>query len=205
MKNKYNDRPENKTPDAPSDNHTKHSWLAGLGVLVLTLAFSLMGCGTPTTQTKDDPFADCSDTQTQPSPFLGSLASKTGTLEGTPPKGYAVVATQMKVRLDSKTALASFQAVMGPIQQALGTQEGLLGASLYFSQKCGNAKTITVWKDADSMMKFVASDAHSNAMAKTKEIASHFRTTQWKGETTAWPVTWEISDAKLLPLPLRSY
>lgn len=179
-------------------------WLGWMFACVLVV-LGMWGCGVAAPEQSQDALSSCVDEETQASPFFGQSVTKEGKLGAAPEGDYYIVATHMKVRTSSQEAMGEFQRVMGKIQGAFPTQEGLLAASLYFSQKCGYAKTLTAWKSYDAMMKFVISETHADAMVNAHKVASHFRTTHWKGDTTSWPLDWKAASEKLVTISIKVY
>ncbi|TNE52473.1 MAG: hypothetical protein EP343_00400 [Deltaproteobacteria bacterium] len=184
-----------------------------LFVGLFLVASILWNCGGPPLDnqqnsnngTQSNPLTECADNTTSPSPFFGPWTAQ-GALKTTAPEGeYFQVSTHMKVRMQSEKAVEEFQRIMDMIQKALPQQKGLLASSFYFSQSCGYARTLTIWQDYESMVRFVNSSAHAEAMANASVIASHFRTTHWKGNPQQWPVTWDKAVKALLPVEINVY
>lgn len=166
----------------------------------------LVHCATPTPPSNgQNALTSCTEDDVANPTFFGPLAGEDGQLKTKPEGSFFVVSTHMKLWQDSNEAMGIFQQVMAGIQQAFPKSEGLLAASLIYSQKCGYARTVSIWKDYESMSKFVVAEAHAKAMASAPKIASHFRTTHWEEQTNNWPVTWDTAKKKLLDVEVRVY
>lgn len=59
-----------------------------------------------------------------------------------------------------------------PIQAQLATQPGLLAAQIALSERCRTARTLTVWRDEQALVEFVASPAHLEAMRQRNKVMS---------------------------------
>jgi quinol monooxygenase YgiN len=118
-----------------------------------------------------DPLADCTrdrmEADLQASPLAGSAVREDGTLA---PGRYIVSSTYLKLRPEPQ-ALARFQELMGPISQSLRAQEGLVALRLASSERCGTARTLSVWKDEAAMYVFVTGSAHQAAVTSVREVS----------------------------------
>jgi quinol monooxygenase YgiN len=59
-----------------------------------------------------------------------------------------------------------------PIVAQLAQQPGLVAFQIVQSARCGTARTLTVWRDEESLIDFVASPAHLAAMRRRSEVSS---------------------------------
>lgn len=111
------------------------------------------------------------------------------------PPGALVATTYLQLRADAN-AQQKFGELSGPVAATLMTPDGPLAAMLSFSPGCGIARTISVWKDESSLMRFVSSDAHGKAVAAVSQVSRGGSiTTHWvaDGATT---LGWETAAAR---------
>jgi heme-degrading monooxygenase HmoA len=171
----------------------------------LFLSFlALAACGsesvdptnTDPTPTNNDPpgIAGCtrgtleSDIQTGPLAGPG-VDPATGTLLPLP---ATAILSSTYIAIGSGDKTKRFGEVMGPISEALAKQPGLLAIRTGRSDSCNTARTLTVWKDEESMLAYVVGPAHSAAMmdvgniSRGGSIASH-----WPAPTNIEEITWE--------------
>jgi len=172
-----------------------------LCVTLILLGFCTLNCGATPAATN---LTDCEETDLPAVPGFFGSAVETGKLTKKPGKAYMVVATHFLMST-KPNAEEIFQNLMNKVQPAIQKADGLLGASLTFSHKCKYGRTLTVWKDEASMMKFVTTGAHGEAVKKTGDIASHFRTVHWQEQPADWPPTWKKSKEKLAEIPSKNY
>jgi quinol monooxygenase YgiN len=90
-----------------------------------------------------------------------------------------------------------FQELVGAIMADLQTREGLVALSLGTSQKCGTARTMTLWKSQEAMMEFVFSPAHTAAMAEANVVGLNGATTSWEVAADEVPMSWELARTKI--------
>jgi hypothetical protein len=154
--------------------------------------------------TEPDPFpADCVATQLEAdlgaSPLAGAIVNpETGEVT-MPEDGSEVLVAMTYLRLQgTEASSARFDEVMGGILGSLGQSEGLLASSLAVSERCGTARTMTVWRDQASMMAFVISDAHSAAMSVVSEISRGGSITQHFQTSSAADIDWAAAAAKFV-------
>ncbi len=120
----------------------------------------------------EDPLADCTRDAIEAdlrsfSPLSGPGVRADGTLA---PGQYVVSSTYLKMRPEP-AAQARFQELMGPISQSLQAQEGLVAIQLAASERCGTARTLTVWRDEAAMYTFVTGEAHMTAVRAVGEVS----------------------------------
>lgn len=94
----------------------------------------------------------------------------TGLLKAPPAEGWVVSSTYLRLKSEP-AAMARFGELMGPIQQALATQPGLLAIEFGSSMSCGTARTFSVWESEEAMFEFVAGPAHGAARAAVGEVS----------------------------------
>jgi len=121
---------------------------------------------------------------------------ETGELKPPPAAGYIVSSTYL--RLKSKPGeFQRFGELMGPIQQALAEQPGLLALQLSTSDSCSSARTLAVWESADAMYEFVTSPAHMAAVDAVGEVSRGGSiVTSWRASQTG-EATWDEAVRKL--------
>ncbi|MCH9683337.1 MAG: hypothetical protein K0V04_18015 [Deltaproteobacteria bacterium] len=107
---------------------------------------------------------------------------------------YFVHTTQILVRPEQ---METFFAVNGTVVDQLLTSEGLLGFSLALEPTCGFARTMAVWADERSMLMFVGTGAHLDAMTQVADLAITGRTTAWAAPAETMPLTWEMALAEI--------
>ena len=112
------------------------------------------------------------------------------------PPGAPVATTYLQLRADAN-AQQKFGELSASVAATLMTPDGPLAAMLSFSPGCGIARTISVWKDEPSLMRFVTSDAHGKAVAAVSQVSRGGSiTTHWVADGTT-PLGWETAAAKL--------
>lgn len=88
------------------------------------------------------------------------------------PKSGAYVVSSTYLTLPGTAAAGQrFGQLMGPIIERLKTQGGLVAISTGTAAGCNTARTLTVWECLDAMYNFVASSAHSAAVAVVKDVS----------------------------------
>jgi heme-degrading monooxygenase HmoA len=143
-----------------------------------------------------DEYADCvkgeleSDMATS-LPLAGpGVKPDTGELS---PGTYVVATTYLALqpgKLDTAIELA------GPVVENAFTLPGFVAVTLAGSGGCNSLRTITVWDSEEAMFAFVASPAHTRAMAQTSAISrGTSNTITWDGSDST--VTWEEAARQL--------
>ncbi|MFP2927477.1 antibiotic biosynthesis monooxygenase family protein [Pyxidicoccus sp. 3LG] len=134
----------------------------------------LPACGgeeVPPAVVQEDPLADCTrdrmEADLQDTPLAGAAVRADGTLE---PGRYIVSSTYLRLRPEP-AALARFQELMGPISDSLRTQQGLVALQVASSERCGTARTLSVWRDEAAMYAFVTGSAHQAAVSSVREVS----------------------------------
>ncbi|MCA9527256.1 MAG: DUF3291 domain-containing protein [Myxococcales bacterium] len=111
---------------------------------------------------------------------------------GAPPEGAVVASATVLYLRPGAAAKAQFLEVLGPVAATLATSDGLLAQALTYDDRCGVARTFTVWRDAAAMYGFVASPAHVAAMAQQGEFGRPESTVvHWEVDADAFPPTWD--------------
>ena len=107
------------------------------------------------------------------------------------------VSTTVLFLKDGDTPFEKFNQVLGPILGALGENDGLLAYQFGGSTRCGAQRTITIWRDAEAMYRFVGSPAHVDAMALTAEIGRDARVESWESAGSEVGDDWAGYKARL--------
>lgn len=101
--------------------------------------------------------------------------------------GYVVATTRLNMRPEGSQLFSKHVgAIFGEIQK----QPGFVAFQTGFSDKCGIARTLSVWKDEESLYTFVASGAHKAAMNETSKMSrglsntTHFKVS--KAADASW-------------------
>ncbi|HEX8703684.1 MAG TPA: antibiotic biosynthesis monooxygenase [Myxococcaceae bacterium] len=144
-------------------------------LLSLLLVLGLSACGEEPVApppTPADPLANCTRGSIEPDlTFLAPLGGPALRADGTLTPGRYIVSSTYLAMKPEPQAQQHFGELMGPIRQTLQQQQGLLAIQLGTSESCATARTLTVWKDEESMYSFVTSDAHLAAMSAVGEVS----------------------------------
>jgi hypothetical protein len=124
-----------------------------------------------------DPFAACSRDVLEadlemPGPLAGpGVDPATGALKP-PPSGSAYMVSTTYLTLNqAQEAQARFGELMGPLQESLAAQAGLVALQFGTSKACGTARTLSIWVSQEGMYDFVLGPAHTEAMSSIGEIS----------------------------------
>jgi len=110
---------------------------------------------------------------------LAGPAVRAGAL---PPGEYLVSTTYLALDPAAEPQQL-FNELITPVVTDLQTRAGLLALSLGQSEACSAARTLAVWQDDLAMLSFVASPAHTAAMARVTDISRGGSTvTHWLGD-----------------------
>jgi heme-degrading monooxygenase HmoA len=150
----------------------KHTFTAAF------LSLSLAACGggsespsrpeTPSELPSDDGCVrDTLEPDFQSTPLQGPGVDAQGKLA---PGTYIMSSTYLRVG-HSQEAQAEFQQLMGPIDQTLQQQQGLVAIRFGSSTNCNTARTFSVWKDEEAMYQFVGSPAHTQAISRVSVVS----------------------------------
>lgn len=90
-----------------------------------------------------------------------------------------------------------FLALVAGIGDQLETQPGLVAYALAIEPTCGFARTLSVWRDETSMLAFVGSGAHADAMTQTFDIGVTGRVTHFVATADQMPISWELAIASI--------
>jgi quinol monooxygenase YgiN len=116
---------------------------------------------------------------------------------------YVLHTTQI---LPKPEQLETFLELSQAVLEQLSETEGLVGIGLAQEPNCGFFRTMGVWEDEQSMIAFVGSGAHAQAMIQTSAVSVTGRTTVWTAAAAEMPLTWEMAIAEIADVePLAVY
>jgi len=143
-----------------------------------------------------DALYDCEEPDFQViQPLSGpGIDPETGALLEPLQDDYVLHTTQILVMPDQ---LEPFFALNMPIFEQLAQTDGLIGFALATEPTCGFSRTMGVWRDEQSLLAFVGSGAHAQAMARAREVSITGRTTSWVVTADQLPLTWEMALAAI--------
>jgi hypothetical protein len=139
-----------------------------------------------------DALYDCEDPDFMVlQPLSGpGIDPKTGAFLEPMQDSYVLHTTQI---LPKPEELGQFLELSQAVGEQLAQTEGLVGIGFAQEPNCGFFRTMGVWEDERSMIAFVGSGAHAQAMIKTSEISITGRTTSWTATAAEMPLTWEMA------------
>jgi hypothetical protein len=115
--------------------------------------------------------------------FVAAPLAGPGVQEGALPPGEYLVSTTYLELDPAAERQQLFNELITPIVADLQTRPGLLALSLGRSEACSVARTLAVWRDDMAMLSFVASPAHTAAMARITDLSRGGSTvTHWLGD-----------------------
>lgn len=124
-------------------------------------------------------------------PLVGpGIDPETGALLEPLQDEYVLHTTQIWVRPEE---FERFLALGMAVGEQLGQTDGLVGFGLAYEPTCGFQRTMGIWRDEQSMLAFVGSGAHAEAMTMTREVSLTGRTTHWVAGADQMPLTWEMA------------
>jgi len=91
----------------------------------------------------------------------------------------------------------AFRSQAEEIAEQLRTQEGLVLFGFNGSVAKGTAQTLSVWRDAESLALFMASEGHVSAVAMHSGDSEDFATDLWQIDGSELPPTWDEADLRL--------
>jgi hypothetical protein len=101
--------------------------------------------------------------------------------------GYVVATTRLNLLPEGQKL---FSKHVGAILGELQKQPGFVAYQTGFSEKCGVARTLTVWKDEESLYAFVTGPAHKAAIDDTSKMSRGLSNTTHFAATRAADATW---------------
>jgi quinol monooxygenase YgiN len=120
-----------------------------------------------------------------------------------PQETYIVSATQILVRPEKQQ---EFFEVASQVSAELDQSEGMVAYALAIEPTCGFSRTISVYRSQESMIGFVASEAHSMAMQRSNELGITGKVTHWEMSADEFPPTWETAREHLAEIdPFDGY
>ncbi|WAS99333.1 hypothetical protein [Nannocystis punicea] len=132
--------------------------------------------------------AACDESDLDPTPFMGPAFDDSGDLIAPLPQPH-VVATTVGWHTPENTDALS--AETQPPMMDLFTHDGFLGARFATSERCGSARTISLWRDDAARMKFVFGTVHSKAIKNGLKFTQGWETTNWSETASDQPPTWD--------------
>ncbi|WNG32215.1 hypothetical protein F0U61_00280 [Archangium violaceum] len=161
------------------------------------LSFSVAACGgsesppppkepPPELPSDEGCTRDTMESDFESSPLQGPGVDAQGKLA---PGTYIMSSTYLRMG-HSQEAQAEFQQLMGPIDQTLQQQQGLVAVQFAQSTRCNVKRTFTIWKDEEAMYQFVGSPAHAQAIARVSLVSrGGSAVTSWQDDERG--ATWE--------------
>jgi len=141
--------------------------------------------------------AACDENDLNTPPFMGpAFDPETGALLEPLPEGHIVATTAGWSRAD-EAARQLLGDHSNLVIVDLMTHEGLLGATFGESEGCGSARTLTIWRDEASLVKFAAGPVHVTAIREALDATRAWETTHWTGVAGAEAPTWDEARARL--------
>lgn len=129
-------------------------------------------------------------------PFRGPGYSPSDGIDMTVATGDSVVVAITHARLDRAKKRLFFDEV-DKIAATLDQQPGFIGSSLRFRVLGNEAWTLTAWRDEDSLLDFVVSDVHQDAIDVGRPATTLERTHHFEVPITELPIPWERALAAL--------
>lgn len=117
-------------------------------------------------------------------------AVEDGALRLDPDATYRVSTTVLYLK-PGQTAFETFNQKVGAILGEMANMDGLMAWHLGSSATCGAQRTITVWRDADAMYRFVGSPAHVDAMGATRDLSDDARVLSWESTGADVALDWD--------------
>ncbi len=163
------------------------------------------GAGTTTTTTDPiEPLTACVDDDIMDSFSGPGYDASKGGLQP-PVQASYVAATTVLLQSSDPAKQMLFGQLFPPVLADAQKAPGFVGLQLGLSSKCHYARTLTLWTDMASMMTFVASANHANAMANASKVSDAGATTHWNIDSSAVPPTWADARAEILKMGTPAY
>lgn len=176
-------------------NTHAHRTMFSLLALMLCLLPACFGGDEPDEKEDKEPpvsqLDTCDEHDFAPSGWIGPGVGEDGKLLE-PASSYVMAGTAGLPRA-SEADQVNFDMHNTAILEDILTREGFVAANLGGSTVCNTGRTMSLWRDHDSMMKFVLGDAHLAAMTEVSDILQESKTSNWTFEPDAqgnFP-TWE--------------
>lgn len=171
-----------------------------IACLLLAACSSDEGSSTPTPDPVEPPGCERTDaleadfatgTAAGPTPlgfWMGPGADPaTGALAEPDAAGYVVATTRLNLRAGSDELFGQH---IGAISAQLAQQPGFVALQVGSSPRCGVARTLSVWRDEESLYGFVASGAHKAAIDDTARLSRGLSNTTHFAAARAAEASW---------------
>lgn len=169
----------------------------------LALSITATACS-DSDDTGDAQFPVCAEDDFGASPFAGpGFDAETG-LIGAVKDRYVVSSTHT---IFNPEAEDRFFALSGDVLGYLGSGQhpGFIGFSVGTSDRCGSARTMTVWESEQSMFDFVTSEAHLAAMNQVDDVLLIGGFAHWDVSSDNVPPTWDEARAEVATTAALAY
>lgn len=104
--------------------------------------------------------------------------------------GYVVATTRLNLSTDGAELFSKHVgAILGEIQK----QPGFVAYQVGLSSKCNVARTLSVWKDEESLYAFVTGPAHKAAMNDTSKMSRGYSNTTHFKVSQASEISWSAA------------
>ncbi|MEM9490493.1 MAG: hypothetical protein AAGC55_15200 [Myxococcota bacterium] len=146
-------------------------------------------------ETPEEPqqVTDCVEDDFQTSPFGGPGFDPDTGLIGERQATY-VASTTHVLLIPEKTN--DFFGLAGAVVADLPNHEGFIGYALGSSDKCGTARTLTLWSSEEAMYSFATDDVHMDAVSRSQEVSASGVVTHWEISGESVPPTWDEAFAE---------
>jgi hypothetical protein len=178
--------------------------VAGLPACNSSSASGAGGSGVTTTTNALEPLTSCDDDDIMDS-FVGPGYDATKGGLQPPVQATYVAATTVLLQSSDADKQKLFGQLVSPVLSDVLAAPGFVGFQVGVSSKCHYARTLTVWKDMDSMMSFVMTPNHVNAMSHASEASDAGATTNWEIASADFPPTWAMARAQILKTGTPAY
>ena len=138
--------------------------------------------------------AACDESDLEVIPFMGPAFDEEGALIAPLPAPHIVATTAGWHTPDNEEALNRHTL---PVMMDVFAHEGLLGASFAVSERCGSARTLTLWRDEAARMKFVFGAVHGDAIKNGLKYTRGWETTHYTARGATEPPSWGALRAQL--------
>lgn len=183
-----------------------------IAIALLLASVPALGCAAPTTEmpVTFDPLV-CRATVVQPdllsqspdgpempgvAPYWFGPGVDPATGQPIVPAGAIVTTTYLQLQTDAR-AMRRFGELSGPVVGTLVGSPGVVAISLVTGESCNIARTLVIWEDEESMVDFVASDAHITAITSVGEVSRGGSITMHWIAAGPSDATWEAAAAHL--------
>jgi len=140
---------------------------------------------------------DCVDPDFGASPLAGPGYNPEQGLLGDPQESYVAHSTQLLVPEDRREVFGVLVEPVVAQLDKLTLEDGLVAYSLGGDPKCGFSRTLGIWRDTESMYKFVFSGAHSEVMSETLDVSVTGKVTHWDIAPEELAGVWDEAKVRL--------